>query len=238
MHIAICDDQLTERRQLYAMLETYFVRRSMKISVDVFSSADSFLADFTKDKFQIVFLDIYMPGLSGIDAARRIRESDQAISLIFTTCSPDHALESYAYYAAGYLLKPYTDEQLAEVLDWCLDHASSALQTITISCQHEKMTLPVNEIVFFEIYGRECTVHATSHSYTTNRSLNDLEAQLPGSFLRCHRSFIVNMDYITRLNAMDFTMADKFSVPISNETAAHIKQSYFDYMFRKTWEGR
>ena len=238
MRIAVCDDQLSMRKQLCSMLESYFNRCSLYARMDDFHSAEAFLAEFKPGKYQMVFLDIYMPGITGIALAARIRETDRACELVFTTCSPDHAMESYAFYTAGYLLKPYTERQLYDVMDWCMMHPSADLPTLSITCRHERITLLISEIVYFEIFGRECSVHTQDKTLITNRSLSEFEGSLTPSFLRCHRSFLINMDYVAKIDGGDFLLAGGARVPISAETAPRIKQSYFDYMFRKTWEGR
>ena len=123
MRFAICDDSAADRRALVSMLQQYCAGRHVQAEIQPFADGRALLDAFAPGKYQILFLDIYMPALTGMEAAKAIREKDTGCQLVFTTTSEDHALESYGVYAAGYLLKPYTQGQLDETVDWCLDRS-------------------------------------------------------------------------------------------------------------------
>ena len=117
MRFAVCDDNAADRRQLLSMLQQYCGNHRVQAEIQPFADGRALLQAFAPGKFQILFLDIYMPALTGMEAAKAIREKDTGCQLVFTTTSEDHALESYGVYAAGYLLKPYTQGQLDETVD-------------------------------------------------------------------------------------------------------------------------
>lgn len=238
MRVCICDDTAADRKRLLEMLRGYCAGRNVQMQVEQFPDGGALLRAFSPGKYQLLFLDIYMPGLSGMEAAQAIREADPACLLVFTTTSEDHALESYGVYAAGYLLKPYGQAQLYEAMDWCMENLPPQAQTLALVSEREHMQVPVRDILYIEVYGRASVLHTTGRTYTANRSLTALARELPADFLRCHRSYIVNMNHIAKVAQNGFVLKDRSLVPISVETGAKMKQSFFDWMFKRTWEGR
>ena len=156
----------------------------------------------------------------------------------FSTTSEEHALESYGVYAAGYLVKPYTQAQLTEILDWCSESMPRLSKTIDICHEWEKITLPLSDIIYIEVYGRKSVFYTTRRNYTVNRSLSALEQELTEDFLRCHRCYIVNMNHVLSLKPGGFALSDGHTAPISTETATRVKQTFFDWMYKNAWEGR
>lgn len=238
MRVGICDDIIAHRNQLRTMMSTYFTQRSLDVEIDLFANAQGLLNSFSPRKYQMLFLDIYMPGMTGMQAAQVIRAQDDACALVFSTTSEEHALESYGVYAAGYLVKPYTQAQLAEILDWCAQSMPQLSRTIDICHEWEKTTLPLGDIIYIEVYGRKSVFHTTCRDYTVNRSLSTLEQELSGDFLRCHRCYIVNMNHVLSLTQGGFALTGGLTVPISVEMATRVKQTFFDWMYKNAWEGR
>ena len=239
MRIGICDDREQDRSFLRQLLEEYCTQRGLECRVEQFSNGRALLKAFSPGKYQILFLDIYMPGYSGMQAAQEIREQDEHCFLAFTTTSEEHALESYGVYAAGYLLKPYSREQLYEVMDWCMEHMPPLSRALNVFSDRENVSLPLREIRYIEVFGREAVFHTAKQTVSsTSRSLSEVEKELPEDFLRCHRSYIVNMNEITRIEQNDFVLKSGEKIPIGAENAAKNKQSFFDWIFRHTWEGK
>lgn len=238
MRFCICDDAAADRKRLLAMLHGYCAGRGVELQAEQFPNGDALLRAFSPGKYQLVFLDIYMPGLSGMEAAKAVREADPACMLVFTTTSEEHALESYGVYAAGYLVKPYGQAQLDEAMDWCMENLPPQAQTLELVSERERMQVPLGDILYIEVYGRASIFHTTGRTYTANRSLTALSGELPADFLRCHRSYIVNMNHIAKAAQNGFVLKDRSLVPISMENGAKIKQQFYDWMFKRTWEGR
>ena len=238
MNFAICDDIAADRETLLEMLRQYCAQRGIQAQISQFYSAGEFLRSFAPQKYHVIFLDIYMPGLSGIDAAKRIREQDAECMLVFTTTSEDHAMDSFSVYAAGYLLKPYGQARLEETLDWCVQNFSAQLQTYEFVSGRERKQIPLRDLVFVEIYGRDAVFHTVNQEYTVHRRLSEIDEELPEDFIRCHRSYIVNMNYIVKVESSDFLLKNGQKVPISPGMSANVKQSFFDWAYKRTWEVR
>ena len=121
--IAVCDDLEEERRSLARMIHSYAQRRNRTVRFRFYSSGEELLASGQQvAACQIHFLDIYMPGLSGVEAARRLRAAGCGTAIVFATTSLDHGLESFDVRGADYLTKPFRQEDIDRALDWCLGH--------------------------------------------------------------------------------------------------------------------
>ena len=236
MEFAVCDDGAVDRASLIAMIRRYCEQRKIPAGIAQFASAGELLQKFVPGKYHVVFLDIYMPGITGIEAARRLRERDTRCLLVFTTTSEDHVLDSYSVYAAGYLLKPYTEGQLKETLDWCIQSLSDQLQVYEFVSDRERRQVALGDIFFIEIYGRDAVLHTADKDYTFHRSLSEIEQELPEEFLRCHRSYLVNMRHIARALATDFLLKDGRLVPIGTGMGPSVRQRFFDWAFQQAWE--
>ena len=163
MEFAVCDDSAADRNTLIAMVQQYCGQRGIPAKILQFSRAGELLQEFTPGRYHVVFLDIYMPGLTGVEAARRLRKRDANCMLVFTTTSEEHALDSYSVYAAGYLLKPYSREQLAE---W-VAYAREQQAVLLFDAAYEAFVQEDLPRSIFEIEGAEtCAVEFCSLSKT------------------------------------------------------------------------
>ncbi len=238
MKFGICDDSAADRQKLTAMLRDCPLASRAGKQIAQFSNARALLKAFAPGLFDVLFLDIYMPGLDGMRAAEYLRKQDKDLSLVFTTSSADHAIESYAVHAAGYLVKPFTAIQLDETLEWCLENRLESSKALCVISNREMVSVPHRDILYIEVFGRSCVIHALGGPVTTNRGLNELESELGDGFLRCHRSYLVNMAHILRHEAACFVLPGNRSVPIARDGANRAKQRFFDWSFQKTWEKR
>ena len=124
MRIGICDDLQEDRNHLIALIRDYYGERGEQVELFEFESAEEMLAGWRDHWLGCLFLDVYMDGISGMEAARRIRETDPNCMIVFTTTSPDHAIDSYEVRAADYLIKPFGAQEVAEALHWCEENSA------------------------------------------------------------------------------------------------------------------
>lgn len=235
MRIGVCDDLQADRNHLISLIQAYYRDRE-GVEIYEYESAEELLHHWRDGWLTCLFLDVYMGGLSGMEAARKIRETDPGCMVIFTTTSPDHAIDSYEVRASDYLLKPFGREEVAAALRWCEETADD-LQEITVIAERERRQVACREIFYIEVYGRASIIHTAREQIRTNRALGELEAEIGGeSFLRCHRSYLVNMRHIRRPEGRDFLLLNQERVPIAQESAARVRQAFFEWTFRQTWE--
>lgn len=233
---AICDDLPEERAALSGMVRAALEERGLTGKLRLFSSGDELVHVFRPGMLQIIFLDIYMPGLSGLDAARAIRQKDRAAAIIFATTSEDHGMESFDVQASDYLVKPFQQADVAAALDWCIEHMPDSARCLTVSSNWESMELPLQSIRYIEILGHQAHIHTERDDIVARRGLDDLEAAIDSpDFLRCHRSYLVNMNHVLGLEGSDFRMNGGDLVPISSANAAKVRSRFIDWTYLKAW---
>lgn len=238
LSIAICDDLTEERIQLAKLVYQYGKQHKLHLHIRLFSSGEELLNLFSKPgQFQIIFLDIYMPGHSGIDTARRIRTFDFHVPILFATTSQDHGLDSFEVRASDYLVKPLQADDVAHALDWCLEHLPEPLRCLSILSEWEHREIPLFSILYIDVYGHQSCIHTEHEIVITRRGLDDLANAIDSpDFLRCHRSVLVNMNHIQALEGNDFRMSNNSLVPISSTNRTSIRSQFLDWTYRKAWE--
>lgn len=239
MRIGICDDLQSDRNHLIELIQTRYEERGERVELAEFESAEEMLHNWQAGWLDCLFLDVYMGGISGMEAARRIRETDQDCMIIFTTTSPDHAIDSYEVRAADYLLKPFGRQEVEEALSWVEENLAECLREIEVVSDRERRYIPIRDVLYIEVYGRISVIHTAEEEISTNRGLSELEEELSNdSFLRCHRSYLVNMAHILRPEGKDFLLTDHSRVPIAGDNVSKVRQNFFEWSFKQTWESK
>lgn len=234
--IAICDDLPEERAQLAQMIRACCQKRRIDDKLHLFSSGEDLLASFRPGRFHMVFLDIYMGGLSGMDAARKIRDQDAVCALVFATTSYDHGIESFEVQASDYLVKPFSLQDVDDALDWCLANMPEEFRCLSVCSRWEQVEIPLRSIRYVEISGHQAHIHTDGQTVVTRRKMDELEAEIASEdFLRCHRSFLVNMNHAHSLEGNAFRMKTGELVPVGSTSAAWVRERFINWTFVKTW---
>lgn len=236
--VMICEDLEEERMSLARMVRRSCRSRGIDLDLELSSSGEELLDCFRLRRWDIIFLDIYLGGISGTEAAKLIRRQDQSCDLIFATTSREHGLLSYELRVTDYLVKPFSQSDVDAALDWILMEREEQYQTITIRSEWEEEQILVRDIQYIEVIRHTAVLHLTDGIKRTRKGLNELEAEIGnGSFLRCHRSFLVNLDHVAAIVQGDFSMSGGDKVPISAKRAAEVKRAFFDWSLEKSWSG-
>lgn len=235
--IAVCDDLESERIALARMVQSYARRQGLSVQLRLFSSGESLLSALQEPApIHLLFLDIYMPGLSGVETARRIRASGSEVSIIFATTSQDHGLDSFQVQASDYLVKPFQEKDVFSCLDWFFSHIPEPLRPLAVYSEGEWQKLPLSSILYIDVYDHQSRIHSTRGLIVARRGLDDLESAIDSrDFLRCHRSFLVNLNHVESIEGNDFRMDDQSLVPISSANAARIRGQFIDWTYMKAW---
>lgn len=237
INIAICDDLPEERATLYRMLQQYFQKKGLNSCVQPFASGEELLSALGgNSRFDIFFLDIYMPGLSGVDTARHIRRMDQEAVIIFVTTSMEHGMESFEVGVSDYLVKPIGAEDVARSLDWFFSHPPESLRKLSVYADREWIEIPLSSIQYIEVLNHRAYIHTDKEVIVTRRKLEALIADINSEdFLRCHRSYLVNMNHIRDFQGKDFYLTSGVRIPISTVSPARIRGQFIDWTYKKAW---
>jgi len=234
MDIVICEDIEKEATSLWLHINRYINEMNCTVNVVLYNSGDKLLRDFAMNKLsdvKIIFLDIYMPGTDGIDTAKKIRESNKDIIIIFTTTSKNHSLEGYSVYALQYLVKPVEYPEVKEVLDICMEKFAASLKFIEVLSGRLTVKVYFKDIMYVEVIAQASYIYTTIETHKTFIPLHELEKQLEGNtFIRTQRSYIVNMSHIKKMTADAFILNNDKEIPIRRSEKMRIKQVYRDYL--------
>ena len=234
MRIAICEDNEIHRDILEHLLNRYFSERPIHFELVPYQYGMNFLYDMEEGAyFDMAFLDIYMEDTMGNQIAHKLRAMGYQGKIIFLTASSDFAIESYDVDASGYLLKPLDYGKLEMVMDRITrDIPPSSYQ---IRQRSTVTNLGYHEILYIESNNSKCILHTESGgAYTVYKTLNTIEKELGDHrFLRCHQSFLVNMDHIKQIGKQ-FLLSNGDDVPIRQRGVKAVRQAYMDYIASKT----
>lgn len=234
LNIAICDDNQSDMNTIAFLLRQYMSKKSIVYQIDPFPSAQDLIAEIKGGShYDIVFLDIYMDGLLGIDAAMILRQMDYNGKIVFHTASKEFAVAGYEVEASGYLLKPLNTDKLFKLMDRIL--CEKDIDSYCIQRRCNKLNIPYNDILFVESSNSKCILHTvSSKEYNVYKKLDDIQAELDDSrFLRTHQSFLVNMNHISRVSANYFMLFSGEGIPIRQRESRKIHKEYDEYIYTK-----
>lgn len=236
LKIAVCDDSRELLEKVEKDLLEYESARITPVTVHTYSNAMELLDGLKKTDYDILILDIIMPGFTGMQAAHEIRKFNEEIKIIFLTSSKEFAIESYSVGAYYYLLKPVLKEKLFSVLDKVVSEITSKQESCVIYTHMGIVNIPFAKIECLEVYNKHLVFHLSDGSTKETRgALTDYENVFleRKEFLKIHRSYILNMDYIHSIEAGEITTYSGKRFPVSRLLAKDIKEHYMNYMFTK-----
>ena len=161
MRIAIVDDIKEERDKLADVLTKQLSRRGIHVNLFEFENGEDFLIAAKERPFTVVFLDIYMNGANGIETARELRIFDSDALLIFTTTSTDHALDGFKVRAMHYLVKPYPENEISDLIDEVLSRIPDSGKYIDIKVNGSNVQVPFRHIIYAEHFSHMIHIHTT-----------------------------------------------------------------------------
>ena len=238
IQIGFCDDDLSILSELRVLLDRYRVERNVEITSAAFQSPLELLTEIERGtRFDILLLDVMMPGENGIDTAREIRRYDQSMKIIFLTSSAEFAVESYTVGAYFYQLKPIWEDSFFPLMDSVMAACRSAEpRSLVLRCKSGISRIELEKLLYCEVLSRTLVFHLTDgRILESTGSMDELARQLTPheSFLRTHRSFLVNMEYIQNISTRAVTLTNLAQIPIPHGKSAEIRRQYLEYAFRR-----
>lgn len=242
LHIAICDDQPAELQEIYLSAQAYFHNITSHTAAFHSFSSSMDLLDYleTGGSCDIALLDICMPGIDGIQIARQIRDRRDNTEIVFLTTSPEFGVEAFSVQAAHYILKPFTQSQMAEALDRAMkSFIGQERKKIVLQGESGVLrTLEVDKILYAENFRHHRAVYTTDEELKeTRRSLGALADELaelcPGVFIQPYRGYVVNQNAIRAVTKEGILMQNGARIPIKSGDFRKVRDAYFEWAFRK-----
>lgn len=215
LQIAVCDDDILECLNLSGKIKRILKDKKTDCAVKNFQSGKRLTE--CAEEFDIIFLDIIMAELDGMDTARILRKRAFDKTLIFVSSSKSYVFDAYDVEAFHYLLKPIDDGKLAAVLEKAsLKTDAQSGRFIIVNKERQRIKLYLDDIYYFEIWGRKIRASGKNGDIKYYGRMGELEKKLAGGdFFRCHKSYLVNLKYVNSYNAHEAILDNGEIVPVS-----------------------
>ena len=237
MKIALCDDDEKELSGLKLLLEDYHKTCRQPLLYREYTSSVELASQAPKERFDIYLLDIMMPGMTGVELAREIRNFDKAAAILFLTTSPEFAVESYTVKAANYLMKPVQEETFFAAMDDLLhDKDEEQERYLVLKSKIGVHKVRLSEIVFVEAQNRKVIYYTSCGEQITCADLFTSvcdELLQHREFILAHRSYLVNMNYIRTIGATDMQLGTGRSIPLAQRRVTDIKKHYLAFQMEE-----
>ena len=239
MRIAACDDDLKFLQELSGLLNQYGEEYHCHIEYKTYTNPLELVSQIEKGiHYDVILLDVFMPGINGIQCAKDIRMFDNFVKIVFLTSSTEFAIESYAVRAYQYILKPVQKENLFLTLRLLEKEAETVEKNIFVLKSKTGITkISLSKLEYCEVINRKIILHLSNgEECECNLRMNELEEKLKNfeMFLKPHRSFLINMDYIQTMTTHCIIMECGMKIPVPREKYAQIKQAYMEYVFQSS----
>ncbi len=236
--LAICDDDAHSLVHMISLIEEYRSLSPFRFEYASFHNGIELASVLEHGKhFDVYCLDIVMPGFDGIELGKEIRDYDKSAQIIYFTSSPEFALESYAVKAADYVLKPITKETLFSVLNDVLEQIEQKEETaITVKTNQGIQKILLSNLVYAEAMGRKVLYHlASGRTLECSSRFSEVCDTLLEYhfFIKPHRSYVVNMNYINTIENTEITLQIPNIIPIAQGKSKEIKDCYLAFQMER-----
>ena len=227
MKIAYCEDEKIQKEILEESLG-----RWGKTDLVWYESAEQMLFECDgRYPSDLIILDIQMKKQNGMELARRIRQTDAQVPILFLTAMKEYVFEGYEVQAVRYLLKPMQQEKVFELLDLARQNLQEQ-PSLILNCADEKKKLYLSQIAAIEAQGHYLIFHTTAGQLQQKASLSSLAGHLGDSFVMSHRSFYVNLAHLLRISRTECTLDTGLTVPVSRGAYKNLNEQFIRY-YRK-----
>lgn len=239
MKLAIIEDEQAHAELLSKYIETWSKARQIAVTIVSFSSAENFLFTWEEERdFDVLFVDIQMKEINGMEMAKRVREKDSDIAIIFTTGIADYMEAGFEVEALHYLLKPVRPEKLY----WCMDRVLGRERHdkyLTVKTKEGPMKLSAKAIMYVEAMGHGCVIEFCTQAgetfqIETTEGISELEETLGETdFVRCHRAYLCRIDKIKYMSRAWIEMDNGSRIAVSRRLYNHVNHLFINYFKRK-----
>lgn len=236
MNIAVCDDEEIQRSLLKGYLEAWAEAGGHALRISLFSTGRQFLESLKETRFDIVLLDIQMPDMDGMSAAKALRETDGQTGIFFVTGYEDYLVQGYEVEAFRYLLKPVSEEKLWAALDQFLKKRGGQKRVLMAEMPEGVQRVDAEEICYMEAFAHSCELHTLSECITVKSGISALEKEvvrLGVPLFRCHRSYAVNIAQVRAIEREAALLSDGSRIPVSRRLYQELNRQFIDYFLKR-----
>ena len=234
MKIAIVDDEQSCIEQMKILCQDFETRTGEPTELTCFLGGAEFLNTFQPGVYQIVFMDIFMSGMNGMETAKKLISRNSRVQIVFGSTSTEFAAEAFDIEALHYMVKPVRKEKLFHILDRFFDSVYS-LRTVNVKVGRLEESIYISDILYAEADGKRAKIHTKKGVIDASMSMADLEKVLPANeFCRPIRWALVSMREIVAMPTDILKLSDKTEIPISRLKRKEIQDAFANYSWRST----
>ena len=228
--VAIVDDSYIDAEYVQSILNAWAQRRQAGVQAQRFTSAESFLFRYAEDKqWDILLLDIEMGAIDGVSLAKKIRQDNDSVQIVFITGFADYISEGYDVAALHYLMKPVKQDKLFAVLDRAVAAIQKTEQVILLPVGGEMLRLPVSQVQYVEAFSHTVAIVTGTDTIQVKLPISEIEKMLGDDFARCHRSYLVGLKHIARLAKIEVILDSGKALPLSRSAVATVHKAFISY---------
>lgn len=225
LRIGICDDEKIQTEYVASAVMAWAEARGNWAELQTFSSAEAFLFEYAEDRdYDVLFLDIEMRGMNGVELAKKIRGGNEDVQIVFVTGYPDFIAEGYEVSALHYLMKPVRREKLFEVLDRAASAYQKGTRYLLLPDGKDLFRIAADRIRYGESDGHYILLHTENETYRLRMTIPELEKHLGDGFCRISRSFVVGLHCVCHVT--------KTAVLLENGTELLLGKGMYDSVSR------
>lgn len=227
--IAICDDEKIQRNELSNIIKKALEFKDMSYKIFQYDSGESLLQ--SKIEIDIYFLDVRMDRLSGIETAKKIRNLNKDVIIIFITALKDYVFEAFDVRAFHYILKPLCEKKIREVLNLALQQFEENENYILAKTINSCYKIMIKDILYIESQLRKIKIHTSYEIVEYYYRLSDIEEELKEfNFFKCHKSYIVNLKYVKSYDSTTITLKNGEKIYVSKNKLSDFSKAFMYYL--------
>lgn len=228
---AVCDDDVVQREYLCEIAAAWAKRGGHLLELRQYGRGQDFLFDYSEEKdFDLLLLDVEMPGMNGIELAKKVRLESAAVQIIFITGYYEYFGDGFDVSALHYLLKPVDGQKLCPVLDRAVNNLVGRQRSVLVAHGEGSVKVALKDIIYIEAENVYVAVHTVGEVYRMRMALGRFARQLDETFFKVHRSFIVNLSHVRAITRTEVTMANGDRVPLSRGTYGEVHAALIRYL--------
>lgn len=228
MNIGICDDEKYIREYLKQLI----LSCNPELNVSLYDTGEALLCE--QRPMDIIFLDIRLTAMSGLETAKILRETNHNTVIIFITGKKEYVFDAFDVEAFHYLLKPVKEEKFFEVLKRAVMEAENRTKSreriLLVKTKQGNQTVNIHDILYAENDRRRIILHTWKEEIVFYSKMEELEARLGKVFFRCHRGYLVNMDYISIYDRESIRLKNGETIYMSKQKYQMFVESYLHYL--------
>lgn len=234
MNLAICDDDISVLSIVSGAISSAFEKHGIETEVSIFQRTRDLEVRMKERDYDLIFLDIDMPGMDGITFAKRLRASNYRTEVIFISNREDKVFDALRTNPGGFVRKRRFLEDVTEIVDlWLKNRPQDDVKKLVIQSREATYSFALDSLLYIESSGKNQQIHATSRSepVTIHKSMQDLENSLTEyGFLRIHKGYLVNYRFIRRLEDDQAILTNGERIPLSRRRVQEIRNQYLELM--------